>query len=211
VHVVRQHPATVRSVHNLRARNPGARFSGKRLQEWPTQDLPSWLTEEPQVLAVPSSRVVWDCLQQPIKTRDKTLPQRLKHPPAYEPLLTVQGLGMRLAHTLTLATGAISRLPTGGPSASSCRCVDRTQISHGKRKGTGPGTHGHPYVAWASLEAAQFARRCQPAAQRFAQRTLAKSRNHTGWARQAVAHQRARAGYDRMRDLVPCEATQALG
>ena len=61
------------------------------------------------------------------------------------------------------------------------------------------------------MEAAQFAMRFQPEAQRFYQRKLAKSRNHTGWARQAVAHQRARAGYDRMRDLVPCEATQALG
>jgi hypothetical protein len=38
------------------------------------------------------------------------------------------------------------------------------------------------------MEAAQFALRFQPAAQRFYQRKLAKSRNNTVLARKAVAH-----------------------
>jgi hypothetical protein len=84
-------------------------------------------------------------------------------------------------------------------------------MSNGKRKGTGTVKNSHAYLAWASMEAAQFARRFQPAAQRFYQRKLAKSRNNTVLARKAVAQKLSRACYDMMRDLVPFEATKAFG
>jgi transposase len=61
------------------------------------------------------------------------------------------------------------------------------------------------------MEAAPFARRFQPEAQRFYQRKLAKSRHNTILARKAVAHKLSRACYDLMRDLVPYEATKAFG
>jgi transposase len=116
-----------------------------------------------------------------------------------------------LAQTITLETGAINRFPSVGHSASYCRCVDSTKISNGKRKGTGNVNNGHPYLAWAYMEAAQFALRFQPEAQRFDQRKLAQSRNNTVLARKAVAHKRARACSYLMRDLVPFEAAKAFG
>ena len=61
------------------------------------------------------------------------------------------------------------------------------------------------------MEAAQFARRFQPEAQRFSQPKLAKSRNNTVLARKAVAHKLSRACYSLMRDRVPYEATKAFG
>ena len=61
------------------------------------------------------------------------------------------------------------------------------------------------------MEAAQFAIRFQPAAQRFYQRKLAQSRNKTVLARKAVAHKLARACYYIMRDLVLYEVTKAFG
>src|SRR6516165_8026823 len=210
-HLVRQHTANVLSVQNILVRNTGARFSVKRLQELTKQELKSLLAEEPQVLAVTSSLAVLDCLRHQIKTLEKTVHKRLHHTPAYEQLLTVDGIGTILAQTITLETGAISRFPTVGNSASYCRCVDSTKISNGKRKGTGNVKNGHPYLAWASMEAAQFALRFQPAAQRFYQRKLAQSRNNTVLARKAVAHKLARACYYMMRDLVPYEATKAFG
>ena len=210
-HVVRQHTANVLSVHNIMARNTGARFSVKRMQELTKQELQSLLTEETQVLAVTSSLVVLDCLQHQINMLEKTVHKRLQHTPSYEQLLTVPGIGTILAHTITLETGAISRFPRVGNYASYCRCVDSTKISNGKRKGTGNVKNGHPYVAWASMEAAQCALRLQPAAQRFDQRKLAKSGNNTVLARKAVAHKLSRACYYMMRDLVPFEATKAFG
>src|SRR5215468_8283158 len=150
-HLVRQHTANVLSVQNIMARNTGARFSVKRLRELTKQELTTLLADETQVLAVTSSLVVLDCLQQQIKTLEKTVHKRLHHTPAYEQLLTVQGIGTILAQTITLETGAISRFPTVGNSASYCRCVDSHKVSNGKRKGTGNVKNGNPYLAWAYI------------------------------------------------------------
>src|SRR5262249_27237926 len=146
-----------------------------------------------------------------MKTLEKSVHKHLHHTPSYEQLLTVPGIGPILAQTIPLETGSISRFPSVGHSASYCRCVDSAKISNGKRKGTGNVKNGHPYLAWASMETAQFAMRFQPEAQRFYQRKLAKSRHNTILARKAVAHKLARACYDMMRDLVPYEATKAFG
>ena len=209
--MVRQHTANILSVQNILARNTGARFSGKRIQELTKQDLTTLFADETQVLAVASSLVVLDCLRHQIKTLEKAVHKRLHHTPSYEQLLTVQGIGTILAQTITLETGAISRFSTVGHSASYCRCVDSTTHSNGKRKGTGNVKNGNPYLAWASMEAAQFALRFQPTAQRFYQRKLAKSRHKTILARKAVAHNLVRACYYIMRDLVPFEETKAFG
>src|SRR5256714_1315413 len=207
-HLVRQHTANVLSVQNIMARNTGARFSVKRIHELTKQELTTLLADETQVLAVTSSLVVLDCLRQQIKTLEKTVHKRLHHTPSYEQLLTVQGIGTILAQTITLETGAISRFPSVGNYASYCRCVDSTKISNGKRKGQGNVKNGNPYLAWAYMEAAQFAIRFNPMVQRFYQRKQAKSRNNTVLARKAVAHKLARACYDIMRDLVPFEAAK---
>src|SRR5215468_2683410 len=175
-HLVRQHTANVLSVQNIMARNTGARFSVKRMHELTKQELQSWLTEESQVLAVTSSLAVLDCLKHQIKTLDQAVHKRVHHTPSYEQLLTVAGIGTILAQTITLETGAISRFPSVGHSASYGRCMDSAKISNGKRKGTGNVSNGHPYLAWASREAAPFAIRFQPEAQRFDQGKLAKSR-----------------------------------
>ena len=82
-------------------------------------------------------------------------------------------------------------------------------ISHGKRKGQGNVTNGHPYLAWAYLEAAQVAIRCSPTVQRCYQRQQAKSSLLV--ARKAVAHTLARACYDSMRALLPFEVLKACG
>src|ERR687888_2119876 len=146
-HLVRQHTANVLSVQNIMARNTGARFSGKRIQELTKQDLTTLLADETQVLAVTSSLVVLDCLRHQIKMLEQSVHKRLHHTPSYEQLLTVRGIGTILAQTITLETGAVSRFPTVGNYASYCRCVDSTKISNGKRKGTGNVKNGHP-VWW---------------------------------------------------------------
>ena len=89
--------------------------------------------------------------------------------------------------------------------------MDSTKSSNGKRKGQGNVKNGNLYLGWASMEAAQFAIRFNPQAQRFYQRQLAKSTNNTVLARKAVAHKLSRACYYSMRDLVPFEATKAFG
>jgi transposase len=166
-HLVRQHTSNVLSVHNIMVRTTGMRLSVKRIRELTKQELESLLPEEPQVLAVTSSLAVLDCLSQQSKTLEQTVHKRLKHTPSYEQLLTVDGIGTILAPTITLETGTRGRFPTVGNYASSCRWVDSTKISKGKRKGQGNSKNGTPYVGWASMEAAQFALRFNPSAPRF--------------------------------------------
>ena len=134
---------------------------------------------------------------------------RLQHPPADEQLQTVDGIGTILAQTIVLETGDMRRFPTVGHDASYCRGVTSTTISHGKRKGRGNLKNGHPYLAWASREAAQFAIRFSPRVQRFYQRQQAQS--HLMVTRKAVAHTLSRACYDIMRDLGPLDVHQAFG
>jgi transposase len=117
-HLVRQHTANVLSVHNILVRNTGARFSIKRIRALTKGELERLLSEADQILAVTSSLMVLDCLSRQIKALEKTVHTRLKHTLAYEQLLTVQGIGTILAQTITLETGAISRFPTVGNSAS---------------------------------------------------------------------------------------------
>jgi transposase len=210
-HLVRQHTANVLSVQNIMVRNTGSRFSVKRLHELTKKELKSLLPEAEQVLAVTSSLAILDCLSQQIKTLEKAVQNRLKHTPTYEQLLTVDGIGTILAQTIALETGDIRRFPTVGHYASYCRCVDSNKISNGKRKGTGNVKNGNPYLAWAYMEAAQFAMRFHPEAQRFYQRKLAKSHNNTILARKSVAHKLSRACYYIMRDLVPFDVRRAFG
>jgi len=208
-HVVRQHTANVLRVQNIMARNTGVRFSVKQIHELTLEELERLLPEPDHVLAVISSLAVWHGLGQQIKALEKLVPTRLQHTPAYAQLQTVDGIGTILAQTIGLETGALGRFPTVGNSASYCRCVKSTKISNGKRKGQGHVKNGHPYLEWASMEAAQCAIRFNPTGQRFDQRKHAKS--HLMVARKAVAHTLSRACYDIMRDLVPFDVHKACG
>ena len=177
-HLVRQPTSKVLSVHNILVRNTGVRLSIKRIRALTKQESEGLLPESAQVLAVPSSLAVLDCLSHQIKTLEQTVHQRLKHTPSYEQLLTVDGIGTILAQTITLESGDMGRFPTVGNYVSYCRCVNSTKISNGKRKGQGNVKHGKPYLGWAYMEAAQLALRFHARAQRFDQRKLAKSKNN---------------------------------
>src|SRR5919199_2069368 len=185
-HLVRQHTSNVLSVQNIMVRNTGVRLSVKRLRELTKQELEGLLPEVDQVLAVTSSLAVLDCLSQQIKTLEQTVHKRLKHTPAYEQLLTVDGIGTILAQTITLETGSIGRFPTVGNYASYCRCVNSTKVSNGKRKGQGNVKNGNPYLAWAYMEAAYFAMRFNPRVQRYYQRKQAQT--NVSVAHKTVAH-----------------------
>ena len=207
-HVVRQQTAHGLSRHNILVRHTGVRLRAKRMHALTLEEVERLRPEPAYVLAVTSSLAVVACLGQQINTLEKAVRKHRKHPLAYEPRLTVDGIGTIVAQTIVLATGAIGRFSTVGNYASYCRCVRSTTSRNGKRQGQGNGNNGHSSLAWASREAAQCASRCSPKVQRFSQRKQAKS--HRMIARKAVAHTLARAGYDLMRDLVPFEVHKAL-
>jgi transposase len=87
--------------------------------------------------------------------------------------------------------------------------VDSHKISNGKRKGSGNTTNGNKYLAWAFVEAANFAIRYNPRVKRFYQRK--KERTNGMVALKAVAHKLARACYYVLRDQVPFQVEKAFG
>jgi len=208
-HLVSQHTSNVRSVQNILVRNSGSRFGVKEIRNLSEKDLEGLLPESYQILAVSSSLRLMECLRQQIKTLEQAVRKHLKHTPAYAQLLSVTGIGEILAQTIVRDTGPIGRFPAVGNDASSCRCVRSTKRSNGKRKGQGHGKNGHPYLEWASREAAQFAMRFDPKIQRFYQRKASKS--HMMVARKSVAHKLARACFYVMRDLRPFDVERAFG
>ena len=96
-------------------------------------------------------------------------------------MLTVSGIGPILALTIMLETGDIRRFAKVGNYASYCRCVgSQKTFSNGKRKGSGNTKNGNKYLAWAFVEAANFAIRFVP---RFAVSIRERKPRATAWWR----------------------------
>ena len=120
----------------------------------------------------------------------------------------MSGIGEILGLTIVLETGTISRFGSVGDYASYCRCVGSEKISNGKRKGRGNVKSGNRYLAWAFVEAANFAVRYHPQIKRYYQRKSARSNGIV--AIKTVAHKLARACYYILRDGVPFDVNRAF-
>jgi transposase len=107
-----------------------------------------------------------------------------------------------------LETGDIGRFTTVGDYASYCRCVGSKKISNGKKKGQGNTKNGNKYLAWAYVEAANFAVRYSAKIKSFYQRKKAKTNGIV--AIKAVAHKLCRACYYIMKDQVAFDVTKAF-
>lgn len=82
-------------------------------------------------------------------------------------------------------------------------------MSNGKKKGENNTKNGNRYLAWAFVEAANFAARFYPEAKRFVQRKTAKKNNTL--AIKALGHKLARASYYVMRDQVEFDSKRLFG
>jgi len=207
--LVEQRTANLLSIQTLVARNTGTSMSGNRIKQLQRDDVAGLMPEAERALAVESNLVVMRCLTDQIAIVERTVKERVKLRPAFRQLLTVSGIGDILALTIMLETGEIGRFAQVGNFASYCRCVDSQKLSNGKRKGQGNTKNGNRYLAWAFVEAANFAVRYNPQIQRYYQRKKEKTNGVV--AIKAVAHKLARACYYVMRDQVPFETAKAFG
>jgi transposase len=92
--------------------------------------------------------------------------------------------------------------------SSYCRCVDSRRESNGKKKGEGNAKNGNKYLAWAFVEAANFALRYCPEAKRFYERK--KRRSDRIVALKATAHKLARACYHMLREQKPFDVQRCF-
>jgi transposase len=95
--------------------------------------------------------------------------------PSYAKLKTLPGIGVILGMTIAMEVGDIKRFASAGDFASYCRTVAAERRSNTKKKGENNSKCGNRYLAWAFVEAANFARRYDEQCRRWYDRKAART------------------------------------
>src|SRR5262249_32319238 len=168
--LVRYRSAQILSIENILARQTGARMSGEAVKRLTAKQVEEFGFMRDVALALEANRAVSQALGQQIETLEKRLKERVRLREEFKLLKTAPGIGEILATTIMLETGTVERFAKVGNFSSYCRCVDSLRESNDKKKGEGNAKNGNKYLAWAFVEAANFARRYCPQAKSFYER-----------------------------------------
>ncbi len=206
--LVRQRTANLLSIQNLISRNTGSSIRSNQIKSLQAEQVDQLLPNPDLALAVKANLAMIKCANEQIDILERTVTERIKLREEFSFLKTVPGIGQILALTIMLETGQIQRFPTVGDYASYCRCVGSQKLSNGKKKGSGNTKNGNKYLAWAFVEAANFAIRYEARIKSFYQRKKAKS--HGVVALKAVAHKLCRACYSIMKEQVAFDVAKAF-
>lgn len=206
--MVRQRTTNLLSIQNLITRNTGSSLNGNRIKTLDAQQVDELLANPDLALAVKANLAMLKCADEQIDILERLVTERIKLRAEFCFLKTTPGIGQILALTIMLETGVIQRFPTVGDYASYCRCVGSQKLSNGKKKGKGNTKNGNKYLAWAFVEAANFAIRFNAKINSFYQKK--KSKTNGIVAIKAVAHKLCRACYYIMKEQVPFDITKAF-
>jgi len=207
--LVRYRTAQILSIEGILLRQTGARMKGETVKRLTAEQVDAFAFAPDVALAVAANRAVSQALGQQIEALERRLKERVSLRPEYRLLKTVPGIGQTLATTIMLETGAIGRFAQVGNFSSYCRGVDSLRESNGKKKGEGNTRNGNKYLAWAFVEAANFALRYCPQAKSSYDRK--KSKTNRVLAIKALAHKLARACYHMLRDQKPFDVHLCFG
>lgn len=189
--LVQQRSLQILSIETCLARQTGARLTSNSIKQMTTEAIDQMPLGQAEAMGMKANLAVMQALQMQIDTIEVALAAHCRSQPGYRLLNTVTGIGQVLATVILLETGNIERFADVGNYASYCRCVGSSHISNGKKKGEGNTKNGNRYLAWAYVEAANFAIRYCEQARKFYQRK--KSKRNGVVAIKAVAHKLARA------------------
>jgi transposase len=208
-HLVRQRTANILSIQNILQRSAAKRLKGDKAKQLTMMDVESLVGSAEVALAVETTVQVSHCLDEQIARLEQVIVQRIKLRKEFVVLQSIPGVGTILALTIMLEAGPIARFEDVGHFSSYCRCVGSTRLSNGKQKGKGNVKNGNRYLAWAFVEAANFAVRYSAPIRRFHERKTAQTNSIV--ATKAVAHKLARAAYHMLRQQKPFEVSMAFG
>ena len=191
-------------------RHSGQGISAAKVRVLSDTDIEAMAGGNPNgLLSMQSNRAVLQCLDAQIERLEQEILRQAKLKPAFEKLLTVDGIGRILGMTIMYEAGPIERFERVGQFASYARCVNSRRLSNGKKKGEGNRKNGNKYLGWAFVEATHHAVRANERIRQFYQRKKAKTRGVV--AVKAVAHKLARACYHVLKEQVPFDAMRAFG
>jgi transposase len=203
---VRHRTSHILSLQSAITRNLGYNISGNDIKKLNGSDADQLFDEPFLVLAAKNGIATIGFLSERINEIERGVKSHARLKPEFKHLLTMPGIGNILGLTIMLEVGDIKRFPEVGNYSSYCRCVKSDRLSNKKKKGEGNRKNGNKYLAWAYVEAANFAVRSYPEFQGFYDRK--KSRTNGVVAIKAVSNKLARASYYVMRDHVPYDASK---
>jgi len=114
-------------------------------------------------------------LTESIEKIEKAVLDSARDLPFYSKLTSLPGVGKILGMTMTMEVGDIKRFAQDGHFASYCRTVEAQRTSNSKKKGENNSKCGNKYLAWAFVEAANFARRYDEQCRKWYDRKAAKT------------------------------------
>ncbi len=206
--LVQQHTANLLAVQNLFSRNRGRSMSANEIRRLTPERVGELLPDANLALAVQSTLLAMRGQEMAIDLLEREACAQVKGQPQYRHLLTTSGIGKILGMAILLETGPVQRFAQVGNYASYSRLVGAERISNAKRKGHGNTKSGNKYLAWAYLEAANFAVRYSPKIKRYYQRKRAKTNGVV--AIKSVAHKLARACYWMLREGTDFDVQRAF-
>jgi transposase len=206
--LVRSRTTHILAIENITARQFGARMNSNQVKKLTNDEIDKMPLHADVALALKANLAVITAVNTQIDLLEKHLQEIITERSAYGLLISVPGIGKILATTILLETGPIERFTDVGNFASYARCVDSVHTSNGKKKGEGNTKNGNKYLAWALIEAANFARRYSAEARRFYERKKAKTNNVV--AIKALAHKLARACYHILKDGKPFDVARCF-
>ena len=172
---VRHRTAHILSLQSAITRNLSYKMSSGDIKKLDQSDADQLFDESFLILAARNSIAAIRFLGERIKEIEKAVKSHIKLKPEFKYLLTMPGIGDILGLTIMLEVGDISRFPRVSNYSSYCRCVKSERLSNKKKKGEGNRKNGNKYLAWAYVEAANFAIRSYPEFQSFYNRKKAKT------------------------------------
>jgi transposase len=206
--LVRSRTSHILAIENITARQSGARITCNQVKRLTPALIDDMAFPEDVTLAVKANVAVITTLSAQIDLLEKRLLANMKERSEYRLLASVPGIGQVLATTILLETGPIERFAGAGNFASYARCVDSVHTSNGKKKGEGNTKNGNKYLAWAFVEAANFAMRFNAEAKRFYERKKARTNNAV--AIKALAHKLARACFHMLKERKSFDVTRCF-
>lgn len=198
---VRHRTSNILSLQSMITRHLGIKMSGNEVKKLSDTDVQEIFDTSNLVFMASNNIGMIRFLTKTIKSIEKQVTSQVKLKKEFQMLQTITGIGTILGLTIMLEAGEISRFPKVGNYCSYCRCVKSERLSNGKKKGENNKKNGNKYLAWAYVEAANFAIRHCSQAQRFYQRK--KARKNGVVAIKALSNKICRASYYVMRDHVP--------
>jgi transposase len=200
-YLVRQRTSNILSLQSMIERQTGQRMNSNTIKKLQEGDMIVLFKEENLVLSAIANIVTIKSLDEQIRIIENAVKGKVRLRKEFECLLTVPGIGDILALTIMLEVGDIKRFSKVGNFSSYCRCVSSKRISNGKSKGRNNAKNGNRYLAWAFIEASNFARRYNAHLNKFYQRKAAKKNGII--ATKALSNKLSRACYYVMRDQSP--------